>query len=85
MRDYIAGILTALVFLALYFVVPSMFSQFEELGTSVPKSLVIVFALSNMFVKYFYVLLPILFFSLRFAIGLVLPDNGNPTNDDAED
>jgi len=64
-----------------------MFSQFEGHGTSVPKSLEIVIALSNIFVNYFYVLLPILFFSLRFVIGLVVPDKDNPTSteSDAED
>jgi type II secretory pathway component PulF len=79
MRDYIAGILTALVFLALYFVVPGMFSRFKGHGTSVPKSLEIVILLSDTFVNYFYVLLPLLFFTLRFVIGLVVPDSGKPT------
>lgn len=53
MRDYIAGILTALVFLAFYFVVPGMFSRYGGYGTSVPKSLEVVIALSNIFTNYY--------------------------------
>ncbi|NQV26398.1 MAG: hypothetical protein HQ518_18745 [Rhodopirellula sp.] len=85
MRDYIAGFLTALVFVVLYFVVSGMKSRFEGFGTELPKSLEIVIILADTSVNYFYVVLPLLFFALRFLLGLVITDDGSPTSNGSEE
>jgi type II secretory pathway component PulF len=74
MRVYIAGFLTALIFIPVYFVVPRMKHQYEGFGTELPKYLEVIIALSNTCVNYFYIVLPLLFFSFRFLAGLVVSD-----------
>lgn len=79
MRNYIAGCLTALVFIVLYFVVSGFKSRLEGFGMEMPKYLKVGIALSDTFVNFYYVFLPLLFFMLRFLVGLIIADSDTPT------
>jgi type II secretory pathway component PulF len=73
MRTFIAGFLTLLIFLPLYYIVPRMKMDLEGFGTSVPKRIEVLILVSDTFVNYFYVLLPVLFMTLLYLLTLVLP------------
>jgi len=74
MRVYIAGVLTALVFVLGYFFVAKMKHQLDGFGTEMPKYIEVAIALADTAVNYFYVFLPLLFFFFKFVVGIVMTD-----------
>lgn len=72
MRVYIAGILTALTFVLVYFFVGRTRHQLEGFGTEIPKYMEVIIATANIAVTYFYVFLPLLYFFFRFVAGLFI-------------
>jgi type II secretory pathway component PulF len=74
MRTIIAGFLTLLIFVPLYFIVPRMKMDLEGFGTTVPKRVEVLIALSDTFVNYFYVLVPVLFVTFWFLAGPLMSE-----------
>jgi len=74
MRMCVAGFLTLVVSVALHFVVPKMKMKYMGYGTELPKSGELLIALSDTFVNYFYVLIPLLFFMFQFFVGFFIPE-----------
>lgn len=80
MRSYIAGVLTALTFVLVYFFAGRMRHQLDGFGTEIPKYMEVLIALSNITVHYFYVFLPVLFFFFKFVAGIFIA--GKPEAED---
>ncbi len=80
MRVCIAGVLTALTFVFVYFFVGRMRHQLEGFGTELPKYMEVAIALSHIAVNYFYVFLPLLFFFFRSVAGIFIA--GKPETED---
>ena len=75
MRLFVAGLLTVLTFIPMYFFVPRMKASLSGFGTSLPKHMEILIALSDTFVNYYYVLLPFTFVTFFGLAALVTPEN----------
>lgn len=73
MRLFIAGALTALVCVPLYVSVPRMKGSLSGVGTSLPKYMEVLIALSDTFVNYYYVMAPLVFVFFFVIALLVIP------------
>lgn len=73
MRIIIAGLLTVLTFVPIYFFVPRLKGSISGTGTDLPKHLEILIALSDTFVNYYYVLLPLVFGFFLLITSFVVP------------
>lgn len=76
MRPLIAALLTLLLSFPLYFILPGMKGSLSGIGTELPKYLEILIALSDTFVNYYYVLLPLIFGCFLLITSLVVPPSG---------
>lgn len=80
MRMFAAGFLTLIVSIGFYFIVPRMTMTYIGYGTDLPKWQEILIALSDTFVNFFYILIPLLFFLFQFLTGFFISEPVNKDN-----
>lgn len=76
MRPLIAALVTLVFSVPLYFILPGMKGSLSGIGTKLPEHLEILIALSDTFVNYYYVLLPLIFGCFLLITSLVVPPTG---------